>query len=72
MPYFVYRVAPFGALTPIGEFGVYKDAKACAIGHRVNQDAADRDRVRIVFAADALEAEQLLTMPRERQPSEDD
>ncbi len=72
MSYFVYRVAPVGALTLIGEFGAYKDAKACATDHRANQEAADPDRVRIVFAADTLEAEQLITMPRERQPSEDD
>ncbi|NIV77117.1 MAG: hypothetical protein GWN37_20490 [Gammaproteobacteria bacterium] len=72
MPYFVYRVAPVGALTLIGEFGVYKDAKVCATAQRADQEAADRDRVRIVFAADTVEAEQLLTTPRERQPSEDD
>lgn len=72
MPYFIYRISPERKLDFVDSFDSYRDAKQAATALRVAQQPDDVDRVKMVFAKDSPEAEQLLRTERERQPSEDD
>lgn len=72
MPYFIYRISPARKLDLVDTFGHYRDAKQAATALRVAQEPDDVGKVKIIFAKDAPEAEQLLSVERERQPSEDD
>lgn len=74
MPYYLYKVFPFHRLEQVAEFAAFPEASASA--KRLRQEAglpADC-RVRVIFAADALAAETLLTEVREPRPriEEDD
>jgi hypothetical protein len=65
MPYFVYAVRPFAQLEPLGEFAVFKEASAQAKALRAAQPAGDKTRIRVMFAENALAAEDLLLQIRE-------
>ncbi len=72
MPYFVYAVRPFAQLQALGEHAAFKDASAQAKALRA-QPGADRTAVvRVMFAATALEAEDLLLQIREPRPAGDE
>ncbi len=72
MPYFIYRISPERKLNLVESFDRYQDAKRAVTALRVAQESDDADRVKMIFAKDSREAEELLTVKRERQPSEDD
>lgn len=72
MPYFIYRISPERKLNLLDSFDRYPDAKQAATALRIAQGPDDTGTVKIIFAKDAEEAEQLLRTERERQPSEDD
>lgn len=69
MPYYVYAVRPFAQLEQLAEFAAFKDASAQAKALRAQQAADDRASIRVMFAATALEAEDLLLQIREPRPA---
>ncbi len=72
MPYFIYKISPDKKLGLVESFDGYQEAKQLATSMRSAQHPNDNYTIKIIFAKDSLEAEQLLTTQRERQPSEDD
>ena len=71
MRYFLYSISPQKELELLQQFETYSEAKRAAVAARA-QAAADDQIIKIIFAQDPAEAEQLLQTKRERQPSEDD
>lgn len=69
MPYYVYAVRPFAQLEQLAEHAAFKDASAQAKALRAQQPADDRTSIRVMFAASALEAEDLLLQIREPRPA---
>jgi hypothetical protein len=69
MPYYVYAVRPFAQLEQLAEYAAFKDASAQAKALRAQQPADDRASIRVMFAATALEAEDLLLQIREPRPA---
>lgn len=69
MPYYVYAVRPFAQLEQLAEHAAFKDASAQAKALRAQQGADDRASIRVMFAATALEAEDLLLQIREPRPA---
>ena len=72
MPYYVYAVRPFAQLEQLGQHAAYRDASAHAKALRSAQQADSPTRFRVMFAADALAAEDLLLAMRDPRPAEDD
>ncbi len=75
MPYFVYKLleSPIRRVEPLGEFERYPEASRFAKARRTEL-AGEDCAVRIVFGANALEAEDALMNPRAAAPraGEDD
>lgn len=69
MPYYVYAVRPFAQLEQLAEHAAFKDASAQAKALRAQQPSDDRATIRVMFAASALEAEDLLLQIREPRPA---
>jgi len=69
MPYFVYAVRPFAQLEQLAAHPAFKEASAQAKALRAQQPADDRTTIRVMFAATALEAEDLLLQIREPRPA---
>ncbi|HEY5633800.1 MAG TPA: hypothetical protein VIT02_08560 [Burkholderiaceae bacterium] len=68
MPYYVFRTAGLlGLPERLGEAPGYRDAKALMTEIRAQAD--DPASIRMVFAANEIEAADLLTQPREPDPS---
>jgi hypothetical protein len=69
MPYFVYKLfeRPLRTAEPLGEFERYPEASRFAKAKRAEL-AAEGCAVRVVFGANALEAEEALLNPREPPP----
>jgi hypothetical protein len=68
MPYFVYRVFPFRRLEKVDERPSFKEASAQA---KLLRTAADRPAdctIKVVFAGNELEAEDLLSEVRAPKP----
>jgi hypothetical protein len=72
MPYYLFRIEAGRRFTLLGEHAVYRDARARARELRAMDSGVDPDSIRIVFADDRERAAELLTTPREREPSDDD
>ncbi len=72
MRYFLYSISPQKELELLQQFETYSEAKRAAVAARMAQAAAEDHIIKIIFAHDPAEAEQLLQTKRERQPSEDD
>jgi hypothetical protein len=68
MPYYVYRLYedPLRRVEPLGEFARYAEASRFAKAERTA--ALKAGAVRIVFGANALEAEEALMNPRPAPP----
>lgn len=70
MPYYIYRVTPVGPirqLSKVTQFEVFKDASNEAKRLRRETDLAPGEAIKTMFAANELEAEELLNQP----PKED-
>ena len=69
MPYFVYKLfqGPVRTTEPLGEFARYFEASRFAKARRA-QLSQDTCAVRVVFAENALDAEEALLNPREAPP----
>lgn len=73
MPYYVYRVRPFAQLEQLAEFSAFPPASQHAKALRAAEagDAA-AGKVKVMFAENATQAEDLLCQIREPGPSGDD
>jgi hypothetical protein len=72
MPYFVYAVRPFAQLEQLGAHTSFKDASAQAKALRGATGAESALTYRVMFAEDALAAEDLLLQVRDAGPAGDD
>lgn len=72
MPYFVYRVRPFAQLDRLADFAAFKEASAHAKALRAAGAAAEGGRIKVIFAANPTEAEDLLCQIREPGPTGDE
>lgn len=69
MPYFVYKIRPpFKQLEKVEVFPTFKEASAFAKSVRGGMAATDNYTVKVIFAEDELQAEDLLTQVREPEP----
>lgn len=71
MPYFVYAVHPFAQLRQRGEHVAFRDASRQAKALRTGPQAPGEPpaQYRVMFAATAIEAEDLLLQFREPRPA---
>jgi hypothetical protein len=67
MPYYIYRVGMLNILAKQGEALSFKEARAFANEQR--KQIGPNEKVRMIFAADELAAEELLNTQRELDPS---
>ncbi|MEZ5653922.1 MAG: hypothetical protein R3E87_25590 [Burkholderiaceae bacterium] len=72
MPYYIYQIGPMRTLRQLGEAAGYRDAKAAVKSARAALPEDSHDTVRMIFAGNALEAEDLLANPRAAPPEGDD
>lgn len=79
MPYFLFRVQPLAQLDPalarlepLGEYASFPEASRQAKALRAVEPGQARRRVRVIFADNALQAEDLLLQPREAPPGGED
>lgn len=72
MPYFLYRVQPFAQLQPLGQYASFPEASRAAKEQRAAQPGEPGRRVRVIFADNALAAEDLLLQVRDAPPGGDD
>lgn len=69
MPYYIYAVKPMAQLERLADFAAYKDASAHVKVLRAALPAQSPARIKIMFAADPLAAEDLLLQVRQAGPS---
>lgn len=72
MPYFVYAVRPFAQLQQLGEHAAFRDASLQAKALRAAPDGDPQAAIRVMFADNAVAAEDLLLQVRDRAPDPDD
>lgn len=69
MPYFVYKIRPpFRQLEKVEAFPTFKEASAFAKSVRAGMAPTDNYTVKVMFAEDELQAEDLLNQVREPEP----
>lgn len=70
MPYYLYRVTeqPVRQLRKISEFDAFKEASAEAKRLRRETDLTDGTLIKVMFADNELQAEDLLNQVREKEP----
>ena len=72
MPYYIYRIKPFAQIEQLGSFENFPDASKQAKKLRQQLDLPATDRVKVIFADDPLQAENLLCQVRVAGPKGDD
>lgn len=72
MPYYVYRVLPFAQLEKQAEFAAFRDASAHAKALRAAGDGPASGKVKVMFAENPEQAEDLLCQVRDPGPSGDE
>jgi hypothetical protein len=72
MPYFVFKVRPFTPLEKLAEFAAFAEASSHAKALRAAQAAQDPARIKVMFAENQQQAEDLLCEIREPRPAGDD
>lgn len=72
MPYYVYQVRPFAQLTKLAEHAAFRDASAMAKALRAELPPDADARIKVMFADDETQAEDLLCQVREPGPSGDE
>ena len=65
MPYYIYRVKPFGQLDKLEEHGAFAAASSQAKTLRAALPPGSTDKVKVIFAENELQAEDLLCQVRE-------
>jgi hypothetical protein len=68
LPYFVYRVFPFRRLEEVEAAPTFREASALAKALRASPDLPADCAVKVIFAADENEAENLLSEIRAPKP----
>ena len=70
MPYYVYKVttSPFKLLEKITQFDNFKEASTHAKSIRPSIDPASGTLIKVMFAENELQAEDLLSQVREPEP----
>ena len=69
MPYFIYKVLPpLGNLEKLAQHAAYKDASAQAKSLRKDGDLPAGCTIKVIFAENELQAEDLLSQVREPEP----
>ncbi len=69
MPYFIYKIGPFNLLEKQGVAASFREAKAAVNQLRKGLDPMSGVTVKMIFAENELAAEDLLSQPRELDPS---
>lgn len=72
MPYYIYRVKPFAQLEKLDEHPAFAPASAHAKTLRAELEAGSKDKVKVIFAENELQAEDLLCQVREPGPTGED
>ena len=72
MPYYVYAVKPMAQLEKLAQFEAFQEASTHAKALRAAQSAGPQARIKVMFADNALAAEDLLLQVREAPPDGDD
>ena len=72
MPYYIYRVKPFAQLEKIAAFEAFAEASAHAKALRASQSADQPGNIKVMFAEDELQAEDLLCQVRDAPPRGDE
>lgn len=72
MPYYIYRIMPLGILQKVTQFDRFADASAHAKALRAADPPGTPGKVKVMFADNELQAEDLLGQVREAGPAGDD
>ena len=72
MPYFVFRMELQGQTECLDNFAKYRDARDYARKLRTEKASDDTSNYKLIYAGNAIEAEKLLTTPREAPVEGDD
>ncbi|MCW5665939.1 MAG: hypothetical protein KIT35_19080 [Piscinibacter sp.] len=72
MPYYLYRIMPLGVLRKLDQFDRFAEASARAKALRAADAPGTPGRVKVMFAENELQAEDLLGQVREAGPAGDD
>jgi hypothetical protein len=72
MPYYIYRIMPLGVLQKVTQFDRFGEASAHAKALRAADPPGTPGKVKVMFADNELQAEDLLSQVREAGPSGDD
>ncbi len=72
MPYYIYLIKPFTQLDKLAEFASYQEASAQAKALRAKQSANPPGKIKVMFADNELQAEELLCEVRIAPPKGDD
>lgn len=69
MPYFIYKIhAPIGNLEFVAQHAAFKDASGQAKALRNADDLPSGCTIKVIFAENQLQAEDLLSQVREPEP----
>lgn len=69
MPYFIYEIGPLNILNKRGQADSFKEAKVVANDLRKGLDPTCGTQIKMIFAENELQAEDILSQPRELDPS---
>lgn len=72
MPYFVFRIDAEAQPEYLDKYANYREARDCARQLRSELPAGDTSTYKMIFANNEIEAEKLLTTPREAPVEGDD
>ena len=72
MPYYIYLIKHFTQLDKLAEFASYQEASAQAKALRATQTADAPGKIKVMFADNELQAEDLLCQVRTAPPKGDD
>jgi len=64
MPYFVYKLMPFNMIEKLNQFDKFKDASNHAKALRKDVPADADYGIKVIFAENELQAEDILNTPR--------
>ncbi|MDD2917536.1 hypothetical protein [Rhodoferax sp.] len=72
MPYYIYRIKPFAQFEQLSVFASFAEASKQAKVLRLELDLPASEKVKVIFADNPLQAEDLLCQVRTAGPKGDD
>jgi len=69
VPYYIYRIKPFSILEMLATHEAFAEASAQAKQLRAGLPANSPDKIKVMFAENQLQAEDLLSQVREPRPA---